>query len=138
MRSQPGSNSLKAIVYFDEIYGYLPPVGNPPSKQPVLRMLKTARAFGVGLVLVTQNPVDLDYKALANAGTWFIGKLQTEQDKQRLLDGLQGATAGALDRSVYDRLISSLGKRVFLLHNVHQAPRQVKKATPCSFRRAGR
>jgi hypothetical protein len=133
MRSQPGSNSLKAIVYFDEIYGYLPPVGNPPSKQPVLRMLKTARAFGVGLVLVTQNPVDLDYKALANAGTWFIGKLQTEQDKQRLLDGLQGATAGALDRSVYDRLISSLGKRVFLLHNVHQAPAAGEKSDALLF-----
>ena len=106
-------------MYFDEIFGYLPPIGNPPSKQPMLRMLKQARAFGVGLVLVTQNPVDLDYKGLSNAGTWFIGKLQTEQDKQRLLDGLEGALAGAMDREAYDRLISGLGKRVFLLHNVH-------------------
>ena len=93
-----GTTSLRALLYFDEIFGYLPPVPNPPSKQPMLRMLKQARAFGVGLVLVTQNPVDVDYKALSNTGAWFIGKLQTDQDKQRLLDGLQGAVAGSLDR----------------------------------------
>ena len=120
MRSQSGSPSLRAIIYFDEIFGFLPPISNPPSKQPMLRMLKQARAFGVGQMLVTQNPVDLDYKALSNAGTWFIGKLQTEQDKERLLDGLEGAASGAIDRSVYDRLISRLDKRVFLLHNVHE------------------
>jgi len=119
MRSQSGTTSLRALVYFDEIFGYLPPIGNPASKQPMLRMLKQARAFGVGLVLVTQNPVDVDYKALSNAGTWFIGKLQTDQDKQRLLDGLESAMAGDLNRAQYDRLISTLGKRVFLLHNVH-------------------
>jgi hypothetical protein len=119
MRSQTGSPSLRALVYFDEIFGYLPPVANPPSKEPMLRMLKQARAFGIGMVLATQNPVDLDYKALANAGTWFIGKLQTDQDKQRLLDGLEGAMAGSLDRAGYDRMISTLGKRVFLLHNIH-------------------
>lgn len=119
MRAQTGTPTLRLLLYFDEIFGYLPPLGNPPSKQPMLRMLKQARAFGVGQVLVTQNPVDLDYKALSNAGTWFIGKLQTDQDKQRLLDGLQGASTGALDRGEYDRLISSLGKRIFLLHNVH-------------------
>lgn len=119
MRSQSGRPSLKALVYFDEIFGYLPPISNPPSKQPMLRLLKQARAFGVGLVLVTQNPVDVDYKALSNAGTWFIGKLQTEKDKERLLDGLQGAMPGSLDRSTFDRLISGLGKRVFLLHNIH-------------------
>jgi hypothetical protein len=119
MRSQSGTTSLRALVYFDEIFGYLPPVANPASKEPMLRMLKQARAFGVGLVLVTQNPVDVDYKGISNTGTWFIGKLQTDQDKQRLLDGLEGATAGGLDRSTYDRMISKLGKRVFLLHNVH-------------------
>jgi hypothetical protein len=119
MRSQTGTTSLRALVYFDEIFGYLPPVANPPSKQPMLRMLKQARAFGVGQVLVTQNPVDVDYKALSNAGTWMIGKLQTDQDKQRLLDGLDSAMAGGLDRAAYDRLISTLGKRVFLLHNVN-------------------
>jgi len=122
MRTQGGTSSLRSIVYFDEIFGYLPPVSNPPSKEPMLRMLKQARAFGVGLVLVTQNPVDLDYKALSNAGSWFIGKLQTEKDKERLLDGLHGAMSGKLDRSGYDRLISTLGKRVFLLHNVHNPP----------------
>jgi hypothetical protein len=119
MRAQAGTSTLRAIVYFDEIFGYLPPVSNPPCKQVMLRMLKQARAFGVAQVLVTQNPVDLDYKALSNAGTWLIGKLQTDQDKNRLLDGLESAMAGGLDRGSYDRLISTLGKRVFLLHNVH-------------------
>jgi len=120
MRSQSGTSSLRAIVYFDEIFGYLPPTANPPSKPPMLRMLKQARAFGVGMLLVTQNPADLDYKALTNAGTWFIGRLQADRDKQRLLDGLQGAMAGGLDRQAFDTLITGLGKRMFLLHNVHE------------------
>lgn len=119
MRSQTGTAQLRAIVYFDEIFGYLPPVANPASKQVMLRMLKQARAFGVGQVLVTQNPVDVDYKALSNAGSWFIGKLQTDQDKQRLLDGLSSAAGAGMDRGQYDRLITGLGKRVFLLHNIH-------------------
>jgi hypothetical protein len=119
MRKQKGSTTLRALIYFDEIFGYLPPVKNPPSKTPMLRMLKQARAFGIGQVLVTQNPVDVDYKALSNAGTWFIGKLQTEQDKNRLLDGLEGAAPG-LNRKTYDKMISALDKRVFLLHNVHE------------------
>lgn len=119
MRAQPGSASLRAIVYFDEVFGYLPPVSNPPSKTVLLRMLKQARAFGVAQVLVTQNPVDIDYKALSNAGTWWIGKLQTDQDKQRLLDGLESAVPGGMNRNTYDKLISSLGKRVFLMQNVH-------------------
>ncbi|RPJ25113.1 MAG: ATP-binding protein [Chloroflexi bacterium] len=118
MRTQSGATSLRALLYMDEIYGYLPPQRNPPSKQPLLRMLKNARAFGLGLLLATQNPVDVDYKALSNAGTWFIGKLQTEQDKNRLLDGLESA-AGGISRMVFDKLISSIGKRVFVLHNIH-------------------
>ncbi|WP_457631294.1 helicase HerA domain-containing protein [Oceanithermus sp.] len=118
-RKQPGTTSLRALLYFDEIFGYLPPGANPPSKGPLLRLLKQARAFGVGLLLATQNPVDVDYKALTNAGTWFIGRLQTQYDKQRLLDGLEGV-AGGLDREEFDRLISSLGKRVFLVKNVHE------------------
>ena len=118
MRTQSGSSSLRALLYMDEIFGYLPPLRNPPSKLPILRMLKNARAFGLGLLLATQNPVDVDYKALSNAGTWFIGKLQTEQDKNRLLDGLESA-AGGISRIVFDKLISSLGKRVFVLHNIH-------------------
>ena len=118
MRAQSGTSDLRALVYFDEIVGYLPPVANPPSKPIILRMLKMARAFGVGLVLSTQNPIDLDYKALSNAGTWIIGKLQTDQDKQRLLDGLTNV-AGTFDRPYFDNTISSLGKRVFLMHNVH-------------------
>jgi len=118
MRTQTGATSLRALLYMDEIYGYLTPIHNPPSKGPLLRMLKSARAFGLGLLLATQNPVDVDYKALSNAGTWFIGKLQTEQDKNRLLDGLESA-AGGISRSVFDKLISTLGKRVFVLHNIH-------------------
>ncbi len=118
MRTQRGTGSLRALVYFDEIMGYLPPVSNPPSRTVILRMLKQARAFGVGLVLATQNPVDLDYKALSNAGTWVIGRLQTEQDKNRLLDGLTSA-AGGIDRGEMDKLISSIGKRIFLVQNVH-------------------
>jgi hypothetical protein len=124
MRTQKGSGSLRALVYFDEIAGYLPPVANPPSKNIILRMLKQARAFGVGLMVATQNPVDLDYKALSNAGTWVIGKLQTDQDKARLLDGLEGAAPG-VDRKAFDRMISLVDKRVFILHNVHEDAPQV-------------
>ena len=119
MRGLSGTTSLRAIVYMDEIAGYFPPVANPPSKPPLLVLLKQARAFGVGVLLATQNPVDLDYKGLANTGTWFLGRLQTERDKARVLDGLEAAAAGGLDRADADRLLSSLGKRVFLLHNVH-------------------
>jgi hypothetical protein len=118
MRSQNGTSVLRSLVYMDEIFGFLPPISNPPSKSILLRMLKQARAFGVGLILGTQNPADIDYKALSNAGTWFIGKLQTEQDKNRLLDGLVNASGG-VSRSEIDGLLSSLGKRVFVLHNVH-------------------
>jgi hypothetical protein len=121
MRTQTGTSSLRAILYMDEIAGYFPPVANPPSKAPLLTMLKQARAFGVGVVLATQNPVDLDYKGLANTGTWFLGRLQTERDKARLLDGLEGAGGGSLDRSEAERILSSLDKRVFLLHNVHES-----------------
>ncbi len=124
MRTQTGTSSLRAIVYMDEIAGYFPPVSTPPSKVPLLTLLKQARAFGVGVVLATQNPVDLDYKGLGNAGTWFIGRLQTDRDKARLLDGLEGSAAGSLDRAEADRILSALDKRVFLLHNVH-APKPV-------------
>ena len=122
--AQSGTTSLRALLYMDEMFGYLPPhPANPPTKKPLLTLLKQARAFGLGLVLTTQNPVDLDYKALANAGTWFIGTMQTDRDKQRVLDGLEGAEAvggrAGASRSDFDRLISALRTRVFLLHNVH-------------------
>lgn len=122
-RSQPGTTSLRAIVYMDEIAGYFPPVANPASKAPLLTLLKQARAFGVGVVLATQNPVDLDYKGLSNAGTWFIGRLQTERDKSRLMQGLESlsAVAGtAFDPASIDKMISGLPKRVFLMNNVHE------------------
>ena len=133
MRTQAGSTSLRALLYFDELFGYLPPTAMPPSKTPLLRMLKQARAFGVGLVLATQNPVDVDYKALSNAGSWFIGKLQTERDKERLLDGLQSAS-GDIDRNMYGQVISALGKRVFLLHNIHaKAPALLQSRWTMNF-----
>ena len=96
--AQSGTTSLRALLYMDEIFGYFPPVANPPSKTPLLTLLKQARAFGVGMVLATQNPVDLDYKGLSNAGTWFIGRLQTERDKARVLEGLEGAAPRAGQR----------------------------------------
>ena len=120
MRGQTGTTSLRAVLYMDEILGYFPPVANPPSKAPLMTLLKQGRAFGLGVVLATQNPVDLDYKGLANTGTWFLGRLQTERDKARMLDGLEGAAAGSMDRAETDRLLSALDKRVFLLHNVHE------------------
>jgi len=120
VRRQSGTTSLRALLYVDEVMGYLPPVAEPPSKRPLLTLLKQARAAGLGVVLATQNPVDLDYKALANAGTWMIGRLQTERDRARLLDGLEGAAGGALDRGAAEAAIAALGKRQFLLHDVHE------------------
>lgn len=122
-RSQSGTTSLRALLYMDEIFGFFPPVANPPSKGPLLSLLKQARAFGLGIMLTTQNPVDLDYKGLANTGTWFVGRLQTERDKARLIDGLAGATAAQgvkFDRRAMEQTISGLGQRVFLMNNVHQ------------------
>ena len=123
MRSQSGTSSLRAMLYMDEIYGYFPPSAMPPSKTPMLTLLKQARAFGLGIVLATQNPVDLDYKGLANAGTWFIGRLQTERDKARVIEGLAGAlsTSGASeDRAAMEKMFAALGNRVFLMRNVHE------------------
>ncbi|MBT8142272.1 MAG: DUF87 domain-containing protein [Gammaproteobacteria bacterium] len=120
MRSQPGTSSLRAILYMDEIFGYMPPTANPPSKTLFLTLLKQARAYGLGLVLATQNPVDLDYKGLSNCGTWFLGRLQTERDKARVLDGLEGAGGGGLDRKTLENTLTNLGKRRFMLHNVHE------------------
>ncbi len=123
MRAQSGTTSLRALLYMDEIFGYFPPVANPPSKLPLMTLLKQARAFGLGVVLATQNPVDLDYKGLANTGTWFIGRLQTERDKARVLEGLEGASAGAgkkFDRGRMEQILAGLGNRIFLMNNVHE------------------
>lgn len=121
MRSQPGTGSLRAILYMDELFGYMPPVANPPTKNLFLTLLKQARAYGLGLVLSTQNPVDLDYKGLSNTGTWFIGRLQTERDKARVMEGLEGAAAGGeFNRGRTEQILAGLGKRRFLLHNVHE------------------
>ncbi|MCA9816850.1 MAG: DUF87 domain-containing protein [Cyanobacteria bacterium HKST-UBA01] len=121
MRTQKGSSSLRALFYMDEIFGYFPPIANPPSKKPLLTLLKQARAFGLGLVLASQNPGDLDYKGLSNTGTWFIGRLQTERDKEKVLEGLVGIAGGdKLNRQDLDGLLSRLGNRVFLVNNVHE------------------
>ncbi len=123
MRAQPGTQSLRALLYMDEVFGYFPPTANPPSKTPMLTLLKQARAYGLGVVLATQNPVDLDYKGLANAGTWFLGRLQTERDKARVIEGLEGASAAAgsnFDRAQIERTLAGLDSRVFLMNNVHE------------------
>ncbi|MBP9087853.1 MAG: DUF853 family protein [Kofleriaceae bacterium] len=137
MRSQNGSSSLRAILYMDEIFGYFPPTATPPSKLPMLTLLKQARAFGLGIMLATQNPVDLDYKGLANCGTWMIGRLQTDRDKQRLLDGLEGAAAvggTSLDRAALEKMMSALESRVFLVNNVHDnAPVLIKSRFAMSY-----
>jgi len=119
MRRQSGTSSLRALLYMDEIFGYFPPSAMPPSKIPLLTLMKQARAFGLGVVLSTQNPVDLDYKGLSNAGTWFIGRLQTERDKARVIDGLLSGGDGSLDKADLEPLIANLGNRVFLMRNVH-------------------
>ncbi len=119
MRRQQGTSSLKALLYMDEIVGYFPPTANPPSKKPMMLLLKQARAYGVGVVLSTQNPVDLDYKGLSNIGTWFVGRLQTSQDQNRVLDGIVGASDGALDRATVKRLLSDMKGRQFLLTSAH-------------------
>lgn len=120
MRTQSGTGSLRAIVYMDEVFGYFPPSAEPPSKRPLLTLMKQARAYGVGVVLATQNPVDLDYKGLSNAGTWLLGRLQTERDKRRVLEGLEGADAGSFDKAAMERTLAALDSRVFLMHNVHE------------------
>ncbi|MFC5458128.1 ATP-binding protein [Prosthecobacter fluviatilis] len=123
MRAQQGTTSLRSIFYMDEIYGYLPPTAMPPSKKPLMILLKQARAFGLGILLATQNPADLDYKALANIGTWWLGRLQTERDKMRVLEGLEGAAntaGGKFDRQEMEQTLAGLGNRVFLMNNVHE------------------
>jgi len=139
MRTQPGTSSLRALFYMDEIYGYFPPSAKPPSKPPMLVLLKQARAFGLGIVLATQNPVDLDYKGLSNIGTWFLGRLQTERDKARVLEGLEGAAAQTgkpFDRNAMEQTLAALGSRVFLMNNVHDdAPTIFQSRWALSFLR---
>jgi hypothetical protein len=120
MRRQSGTSSLRALLYMDEIFGYFPPTATPPSKLPLLTLMKQARAFGLGVVLATQNPVDLDYKGLSNAGTWFIGRLQTERDKARVVEGLLSAGEG-LDKAQFEKLIANLTNRVFLMRNANDS-----------------
>lgn len=137
MRAQSGTTSLRAVLYMDEVFGFFPPVANPPSKTPMLTLLKQARAFGLGVVLATQNPVDLDYKGLANTGTWMLGRLQTERDKMRVLDGLEGAASGTgFKRAEMDTLLSGLTQRRFLLHSVHEpAPQLLQTRWALSYLR---
>jgi hypothetical protein len=119
MRRQSGTSALKALLYMDEIFGFFPPVKNPPSKEPMLLLLKQARAYGIGVVLSTQNPVDLDYKGLSNMGTWFIGRLQTSQDIARVIDGLGGKVGSSFDKDEISNLLTNLKKRTFFLKSAH-------------------
>ena len=118
MRTQQGTSSLRALFYMDEIFGYFPPVSNPPSKQPMLTLLKQARAFGLGVMLAAQNPVDIDYKGLSNIGTWFIGRLQTERDKSRMIEGLRSINS-EMDKGGLEDIISGLENRTFLVSNTN-------------------
>ncbi len=120
MRRQPGTSNLRALLYMDEIFGFFPPTAAPPSKLPMLTLLKQARAFGLGIVLATQNPVDLDYKGLSNCGTWFIGKLQTERDKARVVEGLTTASNGEIDSKALDQMLAKTGKRIFIMRSIHE------------------
>lgn len=139
VRKQPGTSTLRAILYMDEVAGYFPPVSEPPSKRPMLTLLKQARAYGLGVVLATQNPVDLDYKGLSNTGTWFLGRLQTERDKARVLEGLEGASAvsGArFNRGEIEATLAGLSARKFLVNNVHEdAPITIQTRWALSYLR---
>jgi hypothetical protein len=120
VRGLPGSRELKALIVFDEVCGYLPPhPSNPPTKRPIVSLMKQARAFGVGVVIATQNPMDLDYRALSNAGLWWIGRLQTDADRARVIEGLSVATTDGDDAQEYDRIVSRLAPRWFVVKNTH-------------------
>ena len=118
MRQQEGSSGLRCVLYMDEIFGYFPPTANPPSKKPMLLLLKQARAYGLGVILATQNPVDLDYKGLANIGTWFVGRLQTKQDQNRVMTGISGGSS-KLDAEKIRKILANMRGRTFLLHSTH-------------------
>ncbi|MGH2308214.1 ATP-binding protein [Aliarcobacter sp. ERUVET-8] len=120
MRRQEGTTSLKALLYMDEIFGYFPPQANPPSKQPMLTLLKQARSFGIGVILSTQNPVDIDYKGLSNIGTWFIGRLQTKQDIEKVIDGLSSASENGLNKQELSLALGTLAKRNFIMKNINE------------------
>ncbi len=136
MRRQPGTGKLRCLVYMDEIFGYFPPVANPPTKKPLLTLLKQARAYGVGVLLATQNPVDLDYRGLANIGFWAIGRLQTTQDQDRVKEGVQGALEDAGSTFDFDSMIAGVQKRVFLVHDVHRpAPALIHSRWAMSYLR---
>jgi hypothetical protein len=123
VRSLPGTEKLKALIVFDEVYGFLPPhPANPPTKRPIVALMKQARAFGVGVVVATQNPMDLDYRALSNAGVWCIGRLQTDADRARVLDGLAGANHKQVDGEAdLARTVQRLAPRWFIIKNAHEA-----------------
>lgn len=120
MRQQPGTSNLRVLLYMDEIFGYFPPISTPPSKLPMLTLLKQARAYGLGILLATQNPVDLDYKGLSNCGTWFIGRLQTDRDKMRVAEGLQAASNGNFEAKSLNSMLINLGKRVFIMRSIYE------------------
>jgi DNA helicase HerA-like ATPase len=121
VRGLSGSTRLRALIVFDEVYGFLPPhPANPPTKRPLVALMKQARAFGVGVVIATQNPMDLDYRALSNAGLWCVGRLQTDADRARVLDGLAASIdASREDAAELGRTVQRLGNRWFVVKNSH-------------------
>ncbi|AUX43948.1 hypothetical protein SOCE26_054040 [Sorangium cellulosum] len=136
VRGLSGTSDLRALVVFDEVFGFLPPhPASPPTKRPLLALLKQARAFGVGVVLATQNPMDLDYKALSNAGAWFVGRLQTDADRERVVEGLSGSDGGAggVDAAALSATLKALPPRTFFVRNVHMRPTSLLAETRFSL-----
>ncbi len=124
VRTLLGSQRLRGLVVFDEVYGFLPPhPNNPPTKRPLVALMKQARAFGVGVVVATQNPMDLDYRALSNAGLWCIGRLQTDADRARVVESVAGgeAAGGGEAASELTQVLKRLAPRWFLVRDAHLA-----------------
>jgi hypothetical protein len=124
-RSLPGTNKLRALVVFDEVYGLVPPhPANPPTRTPLVSLMKQGRAFGVGVVLATQNPMDLDYRTISNAGLWAVGRLQTDADRARVIEGLTGAKVSRRSKASGSELsladtVKDLGPRWFVWRDAH-------------------
>jgi hypothetical protein len=138
VRSLTGTHQLRALLVFDEVYGFVPPhPANPPTKKPLVSLLKQARAFGLGVVVATQNPMDLDYRALSNAGVWCVGRLQTDADRGRVVDALSGGERDGVEPEALANVLKLLAPRWFVLRNVHQTPPMVlvqSRTTLCWLR----
>jgi hypothetical protein len=118
VRSLPGSSRLRGLIVLDEAHGFLPPhPSNPPTKRPLVALMKQARAYGVGCVLATQNPMDLDYRALSNAGFWALGRLQTDADRARVMEGL----GEDKKKSELGAIVKKLAQRWFVVRDARES-----------------